>query len=165
MTGKNTIISANSLITGNYNLTIGDKSYIGKKVHINLSRDVKTGNDVGVGENTVIWTHGYYPPADKGYPVTYKPVEIKDNSWVSTNIIILPGVVIGENVIVGAESVVTKSVTENKIIAGNPAQVIKEVETILSKENFLTLIRNVLLKNQNCKNFIEVNENYYTIIL
>ena len=54
------------------------------------------------------------------------PVVIGKNCWIGANAVILPGVELGDNVIVGAGSVVTKSFGNNLIIAGNPAVVIRE---------------------------------------
>ncbi|MCZ2336699.1 MAG: acyltransferase [Chitinophagales bacterium] len=55
-----------------------------------------------------------------------KPIVIGKKCWLGTNCVILPGVEIGDNVIVGAGSVVTKSFGSNLIIAGNPAMIIRE---------------------------------------
>jgi acetyltransferase-like isoleucine patch superfamily enzyme len=54
------------------------------------------------------------------------PVSIGKNCWLGANSIILPGVQLGDNVIVGAGSVVTKSFPGNVIIAGNPAKIINQ---------------------------------------
>jgi acetyltransferase-like isoleucine patch superfamily enzyme len=54
------------------------------------------------------------------------PVKIADNVWIGMNAIILKGVTIGENSVVAAGSVVTKSVEPNTVVAGNPAQVVKQ---------------------------------------
>jgi len=56
------------------------------------------------------------------------PVRIGRNCWIGTNAIILPGVQIGDNVIIGAGSVVTKSFPSNVVIAGNPAKVIRALD-------------------------------------
>jgi len=53
------------------------------------------------------------------------PVKIGDNVWIGMNAVILKGVTIGENSVVAAGAVVTKSVEPNAIVAGNPAQVVK----------------------------------------
>lgn len=56
------------------------------------------------------------------------PVIIGNKCWLGTNCVILPGVKLGDNVIVAAGSIVTKSFQSNVIIAGNPAKVIKSLE-------------------------------------
>lgn len=57
-----------------------------------------------------------------------KPVHIGENSWCGAGVTILPGVVIGKDVIVGAGSVVTKEFPDNLIIAGDPAKIIRTFE-------------------------------------
>ena len=53
------------------------------------------------------------------------PVIIGNNVWIGSGVIILPNVTIGDNCILGANSVVTKSFEKNSVIAGNPARLIK----------------------------------------
>lgn len=55
-----------------------------------------------------------------------KSVTIKRGAWLGANVIILPGVTVGENAVVGAGSVVTKDVVSNTIVCGNPAKYIKQ---------------------------------------
>ena len=52
-------------------------------------------------------------------------MKIENNVWIGENVSILPGVEIGENAILGANSVITKNVPKDSIVAGNPAKVIK----------------------------------------
>ena len=53
------------------------------------------------------------------------PVIISDNVWVGEGVVILPDVSIGKNAIIGANTVVTKDVPDNAVVAGNPAKLIK----------------------------------------
>lgn len=55
------------------------------------------------------------------------PIVISENVWIGSNVVILPGVKIGKNCIIGAGSVVTKSFGEDSVIAGNPAVLIKKI--------------------------------------
>lgn len=62
-----------------------------------------------------------------------KPIIIGSNVYVGNNVIFLPGVKVGDNVIIGAGSVVTKNVPNNSVIAGVPARVIKTTDEYLEK--------------------------------
>ena len=65
------------------------------------------------------------PPAQR--PLFSKPVYIGKNVWIGEGSCILPGVTLGDNVIVGANAVVTHSFPNNCVIAGVPAQIIKKL--------------------------------------
>ena len=54
-------------------------------------------------------------------------VKIEENAWLGANVTVLPGVTIGKNAVVAADSTVTKDVPDNVIVAGTPAKVIKEI--------------------------------------
>jgi acetyltransferase-like isoleucine patch superfamily enzyme len=55
-----------------------------------------------------------------------KPITIKDNVWIATGAMVLPGVTIGEGAVVAAGAVVTKDVDDWMVVGGNPAKVIKK---------------------------------------
>ena len=59
--------------------------------------------------------------------VVAKPVSIGNNCWITTNVTILPGVTIGDNCIIGAGSVVTSDIPSNVFAAGNPCNVIRQI--------------------------------------
>lgn len=83
-------------------------------------------NNVRVGANVLIMdgdAHQDDPRAGKN-----APVHICDNVWIGANSIVLKGVTIGRNSLIGAGSVVTKDIPDNVVAAGNPCKVIRELE-------------------------------------
>ncbi len=69
-----------------------------------------------------------HDPLDNTKHQSSPPIRLGDHCWIGMNAVILPGVELGENVIVGAGAVVTKSFPSYTIIAGNPARVIRELD-------------------------------------
>ena len=57
-----------------------------------------------------------------------KPIKVGNNVWIGGNVIVLPGVTIGNNTIIGAGSVVTKNIPSNVVAVGNPCRVIKQLQ-------------------------------------
>ena len=113
--GKN--IHIGSDFTGNFNLTILD------------IREVYIGDHVMIGPNTLITTVGHPLDAMKRrkYMAKAEPVTIGNDVWIGGNVTILPGVKIGNNVVVGAGAVVTKDIPDNSLALGVPAKVVKEI--------------------------------------
>lgn len=56
-----------------------------------------------------------------------KPIEVGNHVWFGGNVVVLPGVKIGDNCVIGAGSVVTKDIPENSVAVGNPCKVIRKV--------------------------------------
>lgn len=114
--GKKIFIGNN--FTGNYNLTILD------------IREVYIGNNVMIGPNTLITTVGHplSPMGRRQHLAIATPIHIGDDVWIGGNVTILPGVTIGNNVVVAAGAVVTKDVPDNCVVGGVPAKVIKMIE-------------------------------------
>lgn len=105
----------------------------GKNNHFNGAKlygqgGIKIGDNFHSAKNLIILTqnhnwNGEALPYDK--TVKYKAVSIGDNVWVGLQVIILPGIEIGEGCIIQAGSVVSKSIPDYAIAGGNPAQIIK----------------------------------------
>jgi maltose O-acetyltransferase len=110
------------------NVQIGYNSSLNKNAWI--GNDTVIGDYVMMGPNVVILSgsHNFdkldVPMTEQGAPER-KPVIIGDDVWIGTRSIILPGVQVGNHVIIGAGSVVTKNVPDWAIIGGNPAKVIR----------------------------------------
>lgn len=92
-------------------------------VSIVADKLVKLGNHVTVGANSIIGDRDDHPEILKSLPCA---ILISDNVWIGMNCTILKGVTIGENSIIGANSVVTRDIPSNVIAAGNPCKIIKE---------------------------------------
>lgn len=106
---------------------------IGHDCHIGATNEIYIGNNVLIGSKVYISDHSHgntfyddllIAPIER--PLYSKgKVIIKDNVWIGEGVVILPSVTIGENCIIGANAVVTKSFPSNCVIGGNPARVIK----------------------------------------
>ncbi len=92
---------------------------------------ITIGDNVQITNGTKIFTHGGGWVLRKKYPNLdfFGKVEIKNNVYVGNDCLILPGVQIGNNVIIGAGSVVTKSVPDGCIVAGNPAKIVGDINS------------------------------------
>ena len=110
--GKDCAIFIKDFGSESYLVTIGD--------HVQVTNDVK------------FFTHGggwifrnKYPKFDY-----FGKIKVGDNVYIGNRAMIMPGVTIGSNVIIGAGAIVTKSVEDGKIVAGNPAKVLGEVDDL-----------------------------------
>jgi len=115
--------------------TIGDIS-IGDNVWISFALSghcyIQGGNGVFIDDNTIFAPGVKIISANhdfKDYKIWLKdrPIRVGKNCWIGANVTILPAVELGDNVIVGAGSVVTKSFPSHCVIAGVPAKLIKKV--------------------------------------
>lgn len=109
----------------NANLSIGDRCTLHNNF-INLCEGVVIGDDVGLSQEASLITHGYWQSVLEGYPAEFKGITIKNNSIIGYRTTILPGVTIGEGVVIGACSVVTKDCL-NGVYGGNPAKFLKAI--------------------------------------
>ena len=109
-------------------LTIGNNVSIGANVYIGPGCDIA--DDVLIGPEVIIYSQNHiYKNLEKkisNKDYLTSSVLISDNVWIGARSIILPGVKIGSNSIIGAGSVVTKDVPSNCVYAGNPAKLIKQ---------------------------------------
>ena len=112
-----------------YNIEVGQNFFANYNFIVLDVGKVKIGNNVMMGPNVAIYTAGH-PIHPKSRASGYEygiDITIGDNVWVGGNVCILPGVNIGDNVVIAAGSVVTKDIPANTVAAGNPCKVIKEI--------------------------------------
>lgn len=112
-----------------YNIEIGKNFYANHNLVILDGNKVEFGDNVFVAPNCAFYTAGHpldYKERNKGLEYA-KPIKVGNNVWIGGNVTVLPGVSIGDNVVIGAGSVVTKDIPSNVIAVGNPCRVIKEI--------------------------------------
>lgn len=109
--------------------------HFGKNIYCNFGvtmvddTHIYVGDDTMFGPNVVVATaaHPLLPQLrEKGYQYNL-PVHIGRNCWIGAGALILPGITIGDNVVIGAGSVVTKDVPSNVVAVGDPCAVLREI--------------------------------------
>jgi acetyltransferase-like isoleucine patch superfamily enzyme len=92
---------------------------------------IQIGSRTMIGPNCSFYaaTHPLHPRVRNGTkgPEFGKPITIGEDCWLGGNVIILPGVTLGNGVVVGAGSVVAKDVPDHHVVAGNPARILKAI--------------------------------------
>lgn len=112
-------------------IAYGKNTQLGKNVIINFNctfldlGGITVEDDVLIGPNTNIITEEHPLNPQQRHGLHARPVVIRRNAWLGAGVIVLPGVTIGENAIVGAGSVVTKDVPDNAVVVGSPAKIVK----------------------------------------
>lgn len=122
-------------ITFNPKLTIGNNVTINNDVHIGCIDEVTIGDGCLLASKIFIADHSHgeatlndiqLPPSERNL-YSKGPVIIEKNVWIGQGACILPNIHIGENSIIGANAVVTKSIPKNSVAVGNPARIIKQI--------------------------------------
>lgn len=113
----------------------GNNIKLGKNVFINSScyfmdcGKITIGDNVFIGPSCGLYTANHpldFQTRNQGLEQAL-PITIGNNVWLGGNVVILPGITIGDNCVIGAGSVVTKDIDTNSIACGNPCKVIKKV--------------------------------------
>lgn len=113
----------------------GKHVYFGHHVYANFNLTlvddcaIRVGNYVMFGPNVTVatGTHPIHPALRQKQAQYNLPVTIEDNVWIDASSVILPGVTIGKNSVIGAGSIVTKDIPANVVAVGNPCRVLREI--------------------------------------
>jgi len=130
----------------NSNVFIDDYVGIFDGTTINCADEVFIGKYCGLGQECKIWTHGAWLPVVDGFPSQHQaPVYIGNKVWIPARTQILAGVTIGDNVVIGINSLVNKDLPPGCFAAGLPAKVIREnvYPRPLSDEELHSLVSNL----------------------
>ena len=125
------VATSNRLLgrTGDVTRTLGDNVYANFNLTLVDDTYIYIGNSVMTGPSVTIATAGrpIDPDLRRGVAQFNIPVRIGDVVWSGANSVVLPGVTIGENSVIGAGSIVTKDIPANVVAVGNPSRLLREV--------------------------------------
>ncbi|GHV11319.1 maltose acetyltransferase [Fibrobacterales bacterium] len=131
-TGKIFFIEQPFICDYGYNIEIGENFYVNHNCTILDSAKVIFGDNVFIGPNC-----GFYPPqhpidrAERNIGLEYAyPITVGNNVWIGGSVVVLPGVTIGDNSVIGAGSVVVKNIPANVVAVGNPCRVMRKIEAV-----------------------------------
>lgn len=113
----------------------GKRVHFGKHIYANFNLTLVDDTDIFVGDGTMLGPNVVLATA--GHPILPElrvqgyqynlPVRVGKNCWLGAGVIVLPGVCIGDNTVVGAGSVVTRDLPANVVAVGNPCRVMREI--------------------------------------
>lgn len=112
---------------GGGNIRIGAHVFINHDCSILDLGGVTIDEGVMIAPRVTISSEAHPLDPTERHTLLTQPVHIKRGAWIGAGAIILPGITIGENAVVGAGAVVNKDVPDNTVVAGVPAKVIREV--------------------------------------
>lgn len=116
-------------------VTIGENNFIASEFWSTEGYLIRVGNHCQITQGVKFLTHGGAGAVRKMYPEfdTFGRVAIGDYVYLGTNSLVMPGVTIGDNVLVAAGSVVTKSIPSGLVVGGNPARVLCTIEEYIKR--------------------------------
>ncbi len=109
------------------NLKLGKEVFINSCCRFQDNGGIEIGDNTMIGQGTTIVTLNHDLNPKTRHNAKPKAVKIGKNVWIGASCTILPGVSIGDNAVIGAGSVVVKSIPKNAVAVGNPAKVIKRI--------------------------------------
>ena len=127
--GANAVVEQPLFCTYGTNTTVGDNFFMNVGGRLMDSGKITIGDNVFIAPNVCIITEEHSMVVEeriRGLEYTH-PVTIGNNVWICTGALVLPGVTIGDNSVVGAGSVVTKDIPPNSLAVGNPCRVIRSL--------------------------------------
>lgn len=129
-TGKEFLIEQPFRCDYGYNIYIGENFYANVGCTILDEARVRFGDNVLLAPHVSIYTAGHPENIElRNAGIEYaRPVTVGNNVWIGGSVVIVPGVTIGDNSIIGAGSVVTKDIPANVVAVGNPCKVLRPVD-------------------------------------
>lgn len=127
--GKEVVILASFQADYGYNISVGDGSFINHGAYLMDCAKITIGHHVFIGPNCGMYTaiHPLLSEERNTGLERCEPITVEDNVWISSNVVILPGVTIGHDSVIGAGSVVNKDIPSGVLAFGNPCTVRRKI--------------------------------------
>ncbi|NML57474.1 sugar O-acetyltransferase [Chryseobacterium cheonjiense] len=128
--GQNICIEPTFWCDYGYNIEAGENFYANHNLVILDCAKVTFGDNVFIGPNCSFYTASHPIDAkqrNEGLETAH-PIQVGNNVWFGGNVVVLPGISIGDNSVIGAGSVVTKDIPDNVVAVGNPCKPVRNIE-------------------------------------
>lgn len=128
-TGESIHIEPNFWCDYGYRIEVGENFYANHGLVILDAGRVIMGDNIFIGPNCGFHTSGHpidFERRNKGLEYAY-PIIVGNNVWFGAGVQVMPGVTIGDNVVIGSGSIVVKDIPSNSVAVGNPCKVIREI--------------------------------------
>ena len=130
------------VVTAPFYCDYGSNIHCAEKVYLNFNcvfldvAEIRIGARTLFAPNVQLYTAGHpLSAAQRAEELEFgKPISIGKDCWIGGGAIVLPGVTIGDRVVVGAGSVVTKDIPSDAVVVGNPAKIIKTLDPVDAPE-------------------------------
>ncbi|WP_170170349.1 acyltransferase [Hymenobacter perfusus] len=123
---SNVVVGHGGKFSEDAHLEVGSYSMICARITLNVNHAITIGEYVGIGEDVAVWTHGSYLPILEGFPADFGPVHIGDKVWLPAKSTVLPNRRIGNNVVIGTNSLINKDLPDGCLAGGIPVRIIRE---------------------------------------
>ena len=107
-------------------ISIGDRTFLNEGVVIAAVEAINIGRDCLIGDDVKIFDTNFHE-VEQGSRVLVAPIRVGNNVWIGREALLMPGVEIGDHSVIGARSVVTKSIPARTLAAGIPAKPIRSI--------------------------------------
>ncbi len=123
--GQRVVIRHDVNVKYPWHLVVGDDCWIGERVWIDSLTTVRIGNDCCLSQGAYLCT-GNHNWSDPGFGLMIAPIQLNDGAWAGALSILTPGAVLGNGAVAAAGSVISGTIPDFEIHAGNPAVFLKK---------------------------------------